>query len=124
MRVLIVDDDMFVRRLVRTLLETEGMECYEADDGKQALEAARELRPDIIVLDVMLPSLNGYEICRTLKFDENFSDIPIVMLTSRSEPTDKETGYYTGADVYLTKPFEHKELVEAIKHLAGSRIGS
>jgi len=122
MRVLIADDDKYVRRLVRSLLENEGMECHEAEDGFEALSAARELHPDLIILDVMMPGFDGYKICRMLKFDENLSDISIIMVTSRDQPTDKETGYYTGADLYITKPFDHEELLDIVKHLVGARI--
>ena len=120
MRVLIVDDDNCIRGLVRALLEKEGMECHEAEDGLEALAAARELHPDIMILDVMLPGLDGYKICQMLKYDEEYSDIAIIMVTSRSTPVDKETGYYTGADVYLTKPFDHKELIEAVMQVVGT----
>jgi len=120
MKVLIVDDDEYIRRLVRTLLEAEGLECHEAEDGFEALSAAREIHPDIMILDVMLPGLDGYKICRMLKYDENYSDIHIIMVTSRSKAMDKETGYFTGADLYLTKPFRHEELVDAVRQLTGS----
>jgi len=120
MRVLIVDDDNCIRGLVRALLEKEGMECHEAEDGLEALAAARELHPDIMILDVMLPGLDGYKICQMLKYDEEYSDIAIIMVTSRSTPVDKETGYYTGADVYLTKPFDHKGLIEAVMQVVGT----
>jgi len=119
MRVLIVDDDKHIRGLVRTLLENEDMECHEAEDGLEALAAARELHPDVMILDVMLPGLDGYKICRMLKYDEQYSDISIIMVSSRSTPTDKETGYYTGADIYLTKPFDQEELIEAVMRVAG-----
>jgi len=120
MRVLIVDDDNCIRGLVRALLEKEGMECHEAEDGLEALAAARELHPDVMILDVMLPGLDGYKICQMLKYDEEYSDISIIMVTSRSTPADKETGYYTGADIYLTKPFDHKDLIEAIMQVVGT----
>ena len=120
MRVLIVDDDNCIRGLVRALLEREGMECHEAEDGLEALAAARKLHPDIMILDVMLPGLDGYKICQMLKYDEEYSDIAIIMVTSRSTPVDKETGYYTGADVYLTKPFDHKDLIEAVMQVVGT----
>lgn len=122
MHVLIVDDDKHIRRLVKNLLENEGLECREAEDGFEALSIAREDHPDLIILDVMLPGLDGYKICRLLKFDDNFADISIIMLTSRTRPTDKETGYYTGADLYLTKPFRPPELVEAVRQLIGSKV--
>ena len=121
MRVLIVDDDNYIRGLVRALLEKEGMECHEAEDGLEALASARRLHPDVMILDVMLPGLDGYKVCQMLKCDEEYSDIAIIMVTSMSTPVDKETGYYTGADVYLTKPFEHNELLSAVEQLMGSR---
>jgi two-component system alkaline phosphatase synthesis response regulator PhoP len=122
MRVLIVDDDKYIRRLVRSLLEAEGMECHEAEDGLRALTVARQLHPDIMILDIMLPGLDGYKVSRMLKFDDEYADISIIMLTSRAEPTDKETGYYTGADVYITKPFDQEELVNTVKQLAASQV--
>ena len=122
MKVLIVDDDKHVRRFVRTLLESENFECHEAADGIEGLTAARELHPDLMLLDVMLPGLDGYKVSRMLKFDENFADIAIIMVTSRSRPKDKETGFETGADLYVTKPFDRKELLEAIKQVTGSRV--
>jgi DNA-binding response OmpR family regulator len=122
MRVLIVDDDKHIRRLVRNLIENEGLECLEAEDGFEALAVAREQHPDLMILDVMLPGLDGYKICRLLKFDEDFADISVIMLTSKTRPTDKETGYYTGADLYLTKPFRPPELIEAVRQLLGSKI--
>lgn len=122
MRVLIADDDKYIRRLVRDLLEKEGMECHEAEDGLQALTKARELRPDVIVLDVMMPGLDGYKVCRLLKFDREYSDIPIIMVTSRDKPTDKETGYYTGANIYITKPFDQDELVSTVKQMLAPAV--
>jgi DNA-binding response OmpR family regulator len=122
MRVLIVDDDNCIRGLVRALLEGEGLECHEAGDGIEGLAAARELRPDLIILDVMLPGLDGFKICRMLKYDEQYSDIPIIMVSTRSGAADKETGYYTGADLYLSKPFDHRELIQAVMQFAGTAI--
>lgn len=121
MEILIVDDDKFVRRILREAFEQEGMACHEANNGLEALRLAREIHPDAIILDVMLPGLDGYKICRMLKYDENFADISIVMVTSRARQSDRDTGYHTGADEYITKPFKPKEVVAAVKHLMGSK---
>jgi DNA-binding response OmpR family regulator len=118
---LIVDDDHCIRGLVRALLEEEGMECHEAEDGLEALAAARRLNPDLMILDVMLPGLDGYKVCQMLKYDEEYSDIAIIMVTSMCTAVDKETGYYTGADIFLTKPFDHRELLSAVEQLMCSR---
>jgi DNA-binding response OmpR family regulator len=75
-----------------------------------------------MILDVMLPGLDGYKICRMLKFDENFADIAIIMVTSRTKSRDKETGYQTGADLYITKPFDRGEFLEAVRRLAGAKL--
>lgn len=121
MEILIVDDDKFVRRILREAFEQEGMACHEANNGLEALRLAREIHPDAIILDVMLPGLDGYKICRMLKYDENFADISIVMVTSRARQSDRDTGYHTGADEYIAKPFKPEEVVAAVKHLMGSK---
>jgi DNA-binding response OmpR family regulator len=121
MEILIVDDDKFVRRILREAFEQEGMACHEANNGLEALRLAREIHPDAIILDVMLPGLDGYKICRMLKYDESFADISIVMVTSRARQSDRDTGYHTGADEYIAKPFKPEEVVAAVKHLMGSK---
>ncbi len=122
MTALIVDDDKQMRLLIRALLEAEGIECHEAEDGFKALTAARTIHPDVVMLDVMLPGLDGYKVSRMLKFDENFADIKIIMVTSRERPADKETGYSTGADRYVTKPFKPQELIRVIREVTGTGI--
>lgn len=121
MEILIVDDDKFVRRILVEAFEAEGLICREADNGLEALRLAREIHPDAIILDVMLPGLDGYKICRMLKYDENFADISIVMVTSRARQSDRDTGYHTGADQYITKPFKPEEVVAAVKHLTANK---
>jgi two-component system alkaline phosphatase synthesis response regulator PhoP len=121
MQILIVDDDKFVRRVLREAFEQDGIECHEAASGLEALRMAREIHPDAVILDVMLPGLDGYKICRMLKYDENFADISIVMVTSRARQSDRETGYHTGADHYITKPFKPEEVVAAVKQLRASK---
>ena len=111
-RALVVDDELPLVQLVTSYLEREGFEVASATDGERAVEAARELDPDVIVLDLMLPGIDGIEACRRIRA---FSDAYIVMLTARAEEVDKIVGLSTGADDYLTKPFSPGELVARIR---------
>lgn len=110
--ILVVDDDRKTVDLVRLYMENEGYQVYSAHDGKSALETARRIKPDLIVLDLMLPRIDGLEICRILRAD---SGVPIIMLTARTTEEDKLTGLELGADDYLTKPFSPRELVARTK---------
>jgi DNA-binding response OmpR family regulator len=112
--VLVVDDEEPIRDLVRTYLQREQMDVITAEDGPAALEAVRQHAPDIVVLDVMLPGLDGMEVCRRLRA---FSDAYVVMLTARGEEVDRIVGLSIGADDYLVKPFSPRELVARIKAL-------
>ena len=109
---LVVDDEPPLVRLVASYLAREGFEVATAGDGTQAVELARELRPDVIVLDLMLPGLDGIEACRRIRA---FSDAYILMLTARAEDLDKIVGLSTGADDYMTKPFSPGELVARVR---------
>jgi DNA-binding response OmpR family regulator len=110
--VLVVEDDRNTAALVATYLEREGYSTVLAYDGKQALETAREIKPVFIILDIMLPGVDGWEICRTLR---KTSDVPILMLTAREEEIDRVAGLAMGADDYVVKPFSPRELVERVK---------
>jgi DNA-binding response OmpR family regulator len=107
MRVLVVDDDVNVRDVLRRYLEHAGYRVALAGDGEQALRLAEESRPDLVVLDLMLPGIDGLEVCRRLRTRET----PVVMLTARSEEEDRIVGLQLGADDYVTKPFSPRELV-------------
>ena len=111
-RVLVVDDDAKTVELVKLYLNRDGYRVLTAYDGVEALRLARESRPDLIVLDLMLPSMDGLEVCRTLR-DE--SDVPIIMLTARTTDEDKLTGLGLGADDYVTKPFSPRELAARVR---------
>ncbi len=111
-RVLVVDDDVKTVELVKLYLNRDGYKVLAAYDGVEALRLAREGHPDLIVLDLMLPGIDGLEICRTLR-DE--SDVPIVMLTARTTDEDKLTGLGLGADDYVTKPFSPRELAARVR---------
>ena len=111
-RILLVDDEETMVRSLSTLLTQEGYEVATARDGPQALAAARAQRPDLIVLDVMLPGIDGLEVCRQIR---TWSTVPIVMLTAKTAETDKVVGLEVGADDYVTKPFSGRELVARVK---------
>ncbi len=111
---LVVDDEAPLAALVRSYLEREGFDVMTAEDGETAVELARERRPDVIVLDLMLPGIDGIEACRRIR---TFSDAYVLMLTARAEETDKIVGLSTGADDYLTKPFSPSELVARVRAL-------
>jgi DNA-binding response OmpR family regulator len=120
-RILVVDDDADIRGLVRELLERRGFAVTEAADGKQALQEMYAGRPDLVVLDVSMPGLDGWT---TLERIRELSDVPVVMLTARSEELEKTRGLRAGADDYVTKPFGRQELLARIEGLlrrAGSR---
>lgn len=114
-RVLIVDDEPDIVETIKFNLEVENIECITAYDGEEALAKAKRERPDLILLDIMLPIMNGYKVARLLKFDEAFKKIPIIMLTARVQERDVELGRETGADEYVTKPFDMSELMVLVK---------
>ncbi len=118
-KVLIVDDEQDIVETIKFMLETENYECYCAYDGEQGLNKAREIIPDLIILDVMMPVMNGYKVSRLLKFDTRYKDIPILMLTARSQEKDKQLGEETGANEYITKPFDINFVMERVKSYLG-----
>ncbi len=114
-KILLVDDEVDLVETVRFPLEMQGFTVLVSQDGEDALKKAREEKPDLILLDLMLPKLDGYKVCRLLKFDERYKHIPILMLTARTQEKDKILGKETGADEYITKPFEMNELMEKVQ---------
>ena len=107
-KILIVDDDAHIRELINLLLRKEGFDLYEASDGMQALKVMEKVKIDLAVIDIMMPNMDGWQLCKELR---EFSDIPILMLTAKGETTQKVKGFGLGADDYLVKPFEPIELV-------------
>lgn len=116
-KILLVDDEKDLVYAVKLELEAKNFEVLTANDGREGLEKARSEKPDLIILDLMLPKLDGYKVCRILKFDAKYKDIPIIMFSARGEESDKQTGKEVGADAYLTKTFEPQALVSKIKEL-------
>lgn len=114
-KILIVDDEEDLVETVRFPLEMEGYHVLVSYNGEDALNQARKENPDLILLDLMLPKLDGYKVCRLLKFDDRYKHIPILMLTAKTQEKDKTLGMETGANEYITKPFEMDDLIKKVK---------
>ena len=119
--VLVADDDDDIRDLVAFRLDRAGYEVLRAGDGQQALDLAREHRPDLAVLDVMMPKLTGYDVTRELRADSTTSRIPVILLTARVQEADVARGFEAGADDYVKKPFSPQELKARVQALLGRR---
>ncbi len=113
--ILVVEDDRDIQELVAYNLSLEGFQVWRASTGEEGLQMARERRPDLIVLDLMLPGMDGLEVCRRIRRNEETEEIPIIMLTAKTEDVDIITGLEIGADDYVTKPFSPKVLVARIR---------
>ena len=118
-RILVVDDEPHILKLVSFTLAARGYEMLEAADGLSALELAERKRPDLILLDVMMPVLDGYETCRRLKANEATAAIPIAMLSAKSQQAEQRVGLDAGAIAYICKPFTPKDLAEQVRELLG-----
>lgn len=116
-KILLVDDEVDIVTVVRLRLESSGYEVIVARDGKEALNTARSLRPDLIILDLMLPGMDGFHVARMLKYDTHYKDIPIIMLTAKTGEDSRKTGEQVGADAYMNKPFEAEKLMAKIREL-------
>jgi DNA-binding response OmpR family regulator len=120
-KILIVDDDEDIVETTQFSLKARGYNCIVAFDGLSALKLAKTSNPDLIVLDIMLPKLDGFKVARLLKFDTAYRHIPIIMLTAKALAQDRKLGEEAGADVYLTKPFDMAELLEIVGRYLGAR---
>ncbi len=118
-KILLVDDEPDILFTVKKRLQLNKFEVETAENGVMALEKVKTFEPDIILLDVMMPELNGYQVCRALREDEKTRQIPVIMLTAKAQESDKFWGEEVGATVYLTKPFDDKELVATVKEQLG-----
>ena len=116
-KILIVDDEKALVSLVALHMQTAGYEVLTANDGWSAIDVCKRDKPDLVILDLMLPKLNGWEVCRRLREDEATKDIMVVMLSARSDDNDKLRGFDVGADDYMTKPFSPRELVARVKRI-------
>jgi len=114
-KILIVDDEVDLVETVRFPLEMEGYHVLVSYNGEDALNQARKESPDLILLDLMLPKLDGYKVCQLLKSDDRYKHIPILMLTAKSQEKDMVLGMETGANEYITKPFDIRDLLKKVK---------
>ena len=119
-RVLLVDDEPSIVKMVGKRLEVEGFDVLMAMDGQEGLKKAQAEQPDVIILDLMLPKLNGYEVCTMLKQDARYQKIPIVMFSAKAQEKDEKLGRECGANAYIRKPFKAQELLDQIRALVGS----
>lgn len=119
--VLTIDDQADIRRLVRMTLEFDGYKVLEASDGEEGLHLARTQKPDLVLLDVMMPGLDGLAVSATMQADPVLKEIPVVMLTALDRDSDMDAGMEAGAKAYLNKPFGPVELLKLIVHLMGQR---
>jgi twitching motility two-component system response regulator PilH len=116
-KVLVVEDSVTQREMITDLLKGSGLDVTVASDGVEALEQIEDIRPDLVVLDIVMPRMNGYEVCRQIKSNPKTQNIPVVMCSSKGEEFDRYWGMKQGADAYIAKPFQPTELVGTVKQL-------
>ena len=117
-RVLVVDDDEVIRQLIGVNLELEGFEVFTAVDGLDALEKVKEVKPDVVTLDIMMPNLDGWDTAARLREDPDTAHVKVVLLSARAQEADIRRGGRLGVDSYLTKPFDPDELISVVRRLA------
>ena len=125
-KLLIVDDESHIRMLIeQTLeeLEDNGVDFFTAENGEQALEIIKKENPQLVFLDVMMPKMNGMEVCRRVKKELNMDDVYIVLLTAKGQELDRKKGQEVGADIYMTKPFDPESLLQKAKEVLGITAG-
>jgi two-component system phosphate regulon response regulator PhoB len=120
-RILIVDDEFSVRALLRDVLELEDYEVCEAEDGPSALASMAEQRPDLVLLDIMMPGMSGIDVLAQVRADAELRDVPVVLLTAAGDDDTTWAGWTTGASLYLNKPFDHMNLLEWIERLLAEK---
>jgi two-component system, OmpR family, alkaline phosphatase synthesis response regulator PhoP len=123
LKVLVVDDEKHLADLVGFHMKRAGYDVVLAGDGEQALKVSREEKPDLLILDLMLPKINGWEVCKCLRRDLSRT-VRVIMLSARAELDDKRKGFYVGADDYMTKPFSPRDLVAKVNHMLKGQEGN
>jgi two-component system alkaline phosphatase synthesis response regulator PhoP len=118
-KIMVVDDEPYIARVIKFKLEQEGYSVISANDGQSGLQKIKEEKPDMVLLDVMMPGLSGYEVCQKIKQDAELAGIPVVILTAKGQERDREQGLTMGASDYITKPFSPNRLLELVKNMIG-----
>lgn len=122
-KIVIVDDEVHIRTLLEQSLEEleedYGVEILSAENGQEGLDVVREIRPGLVLLDVMMPAMNGYDVCQAIREDPDLSDVKVILLTAKGQESDRERGVSAGADRYMTKPFDPDELLDIAKDMLG-----
>jgi len=116
-RILVADDEIYILHILEFSLNLEGYEVISATGGEEALAKALQERPDLVVLDVLMPQMDGHDVCRRLKADERTRNIPVIFLSARDTAADQEVGLRLGANAYITKPFSPQRLIDTIQGL-------
>ncbi len=120
-KILLVDDSATVLMMERMILASEGVELHVAKNGLEAQQKAKQERPDLILMDVVMPNVDGLQACKAIRSDPETHEIPIIMVTTRGEHTNMEEGYKNGCNEYITKPINSAELLRMVRHYLGSR---
>lgn len=120
-RILIVDDEPNIVLALELLMKREGYVVQSVDDGQKVFDAVREFRPDLIILDIMMPKMDGYEVCQRIRADASMKEVSIIMLTAKGREVEREKGLALGADYYITKPFSTREVMLRIKEVLSAR---
>lgn len=123
LKILVCDDERHIVRLIQVNLERQGYQVVTAFDGKEGLEKVRSEKPDLCVLDVMMPYMDGFEVLKNIRRDPDTENLPVIMLTAKAQDKDVFEGYHYGADMYLTKPFNPMELVTFVKRITQNNDG-
>jgi two-component system alkaline phosphatase synthesis response regulator PhoP len=121
-KILVVDDEIYIVHILDFSLGMEGYEVITALDGEQALERMKSEKPDLVVLDIMMPKLDGYEVCKSIKSNPTTKQTPVILLSAKGRNVDQKLGFDVGADDYITKPFSPRKLVERINQLLGQPV--
>jgi two-component system alkaline phosphatase synthesis response regulator PhoP len=123
-RILIIDDEPNIVLALELLMKKEGYEVRIVADGERAVQAATEFHPHLILLDIMMPGMDGYEVCQRIRTDALLKDVSIIMLTAKGREVEKEKGLALGADLYITKPFSTRQLVATVKEILAEKSTS